>query len=303
VKATVKVHKGPKKVKKAPPKPKPKPNFENAAHHIIVQATKKVWADHDFSTKPGGEYQKDLKNKHWHCRHCHTKCKTSHCHKWCHDTFCQPGYDGGVALPAYSVGQISTPMSNVKMTHGLKQSIIEANKHLAEADKGKKIRVLRQATRAMDNYDEQRKLDMDHFIRQIHREDDLNRAAYGTKEKKKERHMVNDVMEQQHVEATKKLAKSAAKAAKKEVAKNAAVKKGIKAEEKVAKAMEGNSWMNSINKMASRKVDQSDIYGDKVKTTPKIVSKTKVAEKMAQMDVKVADMKAEANKGMKKQHL
>jgi len=271
------------------PVSKPKPEPVDHAAQIVAAATKKVWAKHDWKK----EYDADAKNKHPHCRHCHAQCKSDTCRHWCHKKYCHEGYTGDVQLGKYTVGRLRAPGIGVMMTNRMKKAIEKTNDHLAHIDKAKHAATFRHAEESMEDYEMARHDDWAHFKREMERADDLNKAAYDSSHKRKEKRLLRQGLQELHMKTKKKRDQQFIVQSQKNRAKAKAEIESLKAESVVEKAMAGDSWDKSVSNMANLDTSFMKSSGKKSTAEPQ-TSATKVAAKLASVEVGIGNLKKEA---------
>jgi len=288
------VHKEKPKPPPKPKAPKKKPVVYTPATKIVAAAVHKVWSETEM------KWTKDLKNKHWHCRHCHKKCKALNCHRWCHKTYCGPQYDGHITLGKYSVGKIKEPHVHDAahlMTGNMKAAIKKVNDRLVEVDHAKHYKQFRHAEEAMEDYERARKEDMEHFKRQLTRSDDLNKAAFGGKAQRKKIKAINHLQRHLHRDARESRGKERIKKAMKVKMKDDAYTAGGKSRLSVMKMMSGGSWDKAVLEESARPTTFMKNSGKAQKPS---VSPISVAATIAKLAVKVNNLKNEATRDSKR---
>lgn len=180
------------------------PSYEEMAHaelahpHIqrVADATKHVWANSDFKAM----WDRDMAEGHWHCKRCHSACKTVKCNKWCSDNFCMDNYED-LLKARQGLGRLGFDDSQ-PITPAYVKTVRDANVMLHAAQTAKTDEEFTETAEKMKDVKYEMKEDYKHMGDQLKRADMVDKAAYPSEaeqdaEDKKTDQMRSDTLKQE----------------------------------------------------------------------------------------------------------
>lgn len=180
------------------------PSYEEMAHaelahpHIqrVADATKHVWANSDFKAM----WDRDMAEGHWHCKRCHSACKTVKCNKWCSDNFCMDNYED-LLKARQGLGRLGFDDSQ-PITPAYVKTVRDANVMLHAAQTAKTDEEFTETAEKMKDVKYEQQEDYKHMGDQLKRADMVDRAAYPSRaeqdaEDKKIDQMRSDTIKQE----------------------------------------------------------------------------------------------------------
>jgi len=264
-------------------------NAESAYHtqvHRVVKSVHHVWSDPKVLNT---HFDAHMKKSHWHCRHCHEKCKTIHCRNWCHTKFCGEDYSKLLAAKN-GVGRVGIEEGTPVIPQYV-GAVDQANKALYAAEKSKTSQEFRQATRDLVKVKEEEKDDYTHFHGQVQREDAINAATFPSHREQETNDDENFQMEQQEADASSQRAFEDEEESQKTENQNASIKAEVEAKQQADGAMgDKDSMMSELATMSTAEDDalaNDQSVGGNIEQHSGLAKVSEVSAELEAMGVKV----------------
>lgn len=214
--------------------------------HRVVDAVHHVWRTSDFKDL----YKEDKATGHWHCKRCHSQCKTVKCNKWCHDKFCGKDYEKMLQAKT-GMGRFYIDRSQL-VTPQYIQSVKDANKALQNVETAKNNAAFRKASRTMKTVSDEQQQDFNNFDGSLKMADAVDKSAYPSEREQEANEENMELMESAEQKQSLALKAADTKASEDEAAKNEGLAEATKTVEEADKAMgAGGSMMAEIEEVSS----------------------------------------------------